>query len=162
MNAEKSKIFRLILIVLIILTLIFIAVQSLLPPEVSTAESDAVGEMIEVVIPSDTPVGEQVQQNVRNIGHFAEFAILGAEIAIYLYFFERKLAYIVLAPVLSPVVALLDETLQFLSERAPEIRDVWTDVFGFVSFYALLLGALFTYNHLRKRMKNKDGKNNNG
>ena len=162
MTVEKRKIFKILMLLLIGLTLAFIAVQSLLPPEVSKAESDAVGEIIEVVIPSDTPAGEQVQRNVRSIGHFVEFAVLGAEIAVYLFFFERKLAWFILAPILSPVVALLDETLQFLSERAPEISDVWVDVLGFVSFFALLTAILYTYDYMKKRMRNKNGENNNG
>ena len=159
---KNSKLFRILLLVLIFTTLVFIAVQSLLPPAKSTAESEAVSDIVEVIIPSDTPIGETVHKNVSSIGHFVEFALLGAEIAVYLFVFERKRLYIILAPVFSPIVALLDETLQYVSKRTPDIADVWTDTAGFVSAYLLLMGILYLQKYLRKRTKDENGENNIG
>lgn len=162
MKMQKTLIFRILLLSLIALTLVFIAVQSLLPPEISNAESEAVGEIIEVIIPSDTPTGAQVQKNVRNIGHFVEFAVLGTEVALYVFFFERKLLCLILAPVLSPLAALLDETLQYVSDRAPDIADVWMDTLGFLSLYLVVVGIAYATNYIIKRTKNKNGENNIG
>ena len=159
---EKSRLFKILLLALIFATLVFIAVQSLLPPAKSTAESEAISDMIEVIIPSGTPSGDAVHKNVSSIGHFAEFALLGAEIAVYIFFFERRRLCLILAPVFSPLVALLDETLQYISKRTPDIADVWTDTAGFVSAYLMLMGIFYLQKYIRKRIKDKNGENNIG
>ena len=85
MKICKNRLFRLLLLALIFATLVFIAVQSLLPPAKSSAESEAVSGAIEVIIPSGTPTGDAVHKNISSIGHFVEFAALGAEIAVYVF-----------------------------------------------------------------------------
>ena len=162
MNKDKiTLILRITLIAVIITTLAFIFVQSLLPPETSQAESDAVGEIIEEIIPPETPPGDYVQKNIRSIAHFFEFAVLGFEVALYVMLFERRALWIVLGFLASPTVALLDETLQKISDRAPEISDVWTDVAGYSLIYALTVGAVFAAHFIRKRIK-KNGKDTIG
>lgn len=162
MKISRDNVIRIVLLALILATLVFIAVQSLLPPETSQAESDKVGEIIEEIIPPETPEGEYVQNNIRSIGHFVEFALLGFEVALYVFLFERKLSWLILVPVISPVVALLDESLQYLSDRGPEIKDVWVDVLGFVSLYCVTVGVSYAVKLIIKRMKSKNGENNIG
>ena len=72
-----------VLMVIMLLTVLSFFIQSALPPETSSAESDAVSDAIEPIIPSDTPVGEFVHPNIRKIGHFSEFGLLGLEAAIF-------------------------------------------------------------------------------
>ena len=51
-------------------------------------------------------------------------------------------------------IAFLDETVQIFSGRGPEISDVWIDIFGFLTLFAITLGAAFAarviMNKLRK------------
>ena len=54
MYARSMKIIRFVLLILIALNLAFIVAQSLLPPEESSKESSAVGDIIEQIIPPDT------------------------------------------------------------------------------------------------------------
>lgn len=152
MRIEYSRIFKIALICLIAATLAFIFIQSMLPPEVSKAESDTVGEIIEEIIPPETPPGEYVQKNLRKIGHFVEFAILGAEISLFVLLFARKLRYGIFAVVFSPLVALCDETIQIFSKRGPSVTDVWIDTAGFVSFGALVYLLYFAVILVKKKL----------
>ena len=161
MKIEYARIFKIALICLIIATLAFIFIQSMLTPEVSKAESDAVGEIVEEIIPPDTPPGEYVQKNLRKIGHFVEFAILGTEISIFVLLFARKIRHGLFAVIFSPLVALCDETIQIFSDRGPSVTDVWIDTAGFASFSALVylvyLAVIFTKKKLIERKQENDG-----
>ena len=68
---------RVLLIVAIICTLSFAFYQSSLPPAESNEVSSGVSGALEVIIPSDTPVGEKVHENIREIAHYTEFFTLG-------------------------------------------------------------------------------------
>lgn len=151
MKPECVRISKIVLICLIIATLSFIFVQSMLTPEVSKAESDAVGEIVEEIIPPDTPPGEYVQKNLRKIGHFVEFALLGTEVAFFIFLFARRMRYAAAAIVLAPIVALCDETIQIFSGRGPAIADVWVDTAGFVSFSLLVYLFCFAIILIRKK-----------
>ena len=78
--------------ILIALTLAFIFLHSLMSPEVSSNESDAVCDVVTDVvvgvIGNETPAQIEksekatkfIDENMRKIAHFVEFSILGAEI----------------------------------------------------------------------------------
>ena len=142
-----KNILRLLVILLIISTLAFIFTQSMLPPEKSSEQSSAVGEIIEVIIPPETPVGGYVQTNIRKIAHFVEFAALGAEVAVFVILFLKKRNFVFLSFGFGILIALLDETIQIFSKRGPEITDVWLDFFGFASFAVIVytVSALIFY-----------------
>lgn len=137
MKIEWRTVTRYILIALIIATLLFIFIQSMLPKEKSHAESDAVGGIISEIIPPDTPAGEYVQKNIRKIAHFTEFAVLGGEIALYIILFMPKIRYMLLSYPTALILALLDETVQIFSGRGPAVSDVWIDFLGFLSASAV-------------------------
>ena len=71
------QIVRFILLLLIAANLIFIFVQSTIPTKESAEQSEQVGNILAEIIPPETPMGEYVQNNVRKIAHFVEFAFLG-------------------------------------------------------------------------------------
>lgn len=133
--------FRITLIVLIACTLIFTFYQSSLSKEESSEASAGASSFLEPIIPSDTPVGEFVHTNIREIAHFTEFAALGLFVSLYAVFFMpaigaplgRKYPFAVYSFFLSVLVALLDETVQIFTGRGPEIVDVWLDVAGFAT-----------------------------
>ncbi len=130
----KIKYVKALFAALIAITLAFIFIQSMLPPEKSSAESDAVGGIIADIIPPDTELGGFAQKNLRKLAHFTEFFILGAEAALAVVIvIERKIKYAVHSLPAAALVALSDESIQLFSGRGPSIADVWIDVLGFAS-----------------------------
>lgn len=145
------------LIIIMMITVLSFFVQSALPPETSSAESDAVSDVIEPIIPSDTPVGEFVHPNIRKIGHFSEFGLLGLEAAIFVFLYTKnQIRATAVAFISAQLIALLDETAQIFSGRGPEITDVWIDIFGFSTLFIITVGAAFLVRAITNRLrKNK-------
>ncbi len=150
MKVTKEKLcfyLRYALIALMVLTVIFIFVQSSLPPEVSSAESEAVGGFITSLIPEDTRLFDFVTEYMRKIAHFTEYGLLGIEIAFYIaYFVKDKKKYLRLSPTVPFFVGFVDETLQCFSKRGPMIEDVWIDIGGFITFSLLAWGVIILIN----------------
>ena len=151
----KKRIAAIFLLALIFSTLAFIFTQSALPPEKSTAESEAVGEIIEEIIPPDTEAGAYVKVNLRKIAHFVEFACLGIEIALFVSLFLGRPIFVALSYPTALLTAFFDESIQMFSGRGPAIFDVWIDFFGFFTFasltYALAFSARLVFRWLKKR-----------
>ena len=134
---------QLVLAILILATLLFIFIHSLIPRESSTEESEAVAGFLGNIFPSDTALGAFIQNNVRKIAHFAEYAFLGMLTSLYtvLYLSGRK--YKISNAIFGLPVGFIDETLQCFSGRGPLISDVWLDFFGFVFSVAIVyLGSI--------------------
>ena len=124
-----------ILIAGIFATLAFIFTQSALPPEISSAESDASAEIIAEILPTDTALGGFVFDNIRKIAHFVEFGILGLELAIFvLLFSENKKKAVPKTLIFAFFTAFMDETIQIFSGRVAAVGDVWLDMAGFLAF----------------------------
>ena len=146
-----------LLIILMCVTVTSFFVQSMLPPEISSAESDAVSGILELIIPSDTVVGRFVHSNVRKIGHFLEFGIFGAECAIYIFAFTKRRCFdFLVAAVGALFIGLIDETVQIFSGRGPQISDVWLDFFGFACCFAITALSALTALKLIKVNKRKN------
>ena len=148
---------RILLIVLIILTVAFIFIQSAKSPERSAEDSDRVGEMVEEIIPPDTPPGEFIQINLRKIAHFVEFSVLGLEVALYVWLFARKRSFILASYPIALFVALIDETVQIFSGRGSSLSDVWLDFSGFLTtatlFYGVALLVARLHVHFKKQVE---------
>lgn len=151
----RRKALRYALLSLIVLTLAFIFGQSALPPATSGAESSAVRDFLGKIFPPSTSLGAFLYQNTRKIAHFAEYALLGTEVSWYACLFMRKnKAFYLKAPLFGLLSAFADETVQIFSKRAPSIIDVWIDLFGYLSGFALVGVTFFIISKL------KQGKNN--
>lgn len=137
---KTIKWLKIALILLMACTVAFIFVNSALPPEQSSEQSDAVGNFIGQIIPPDTDLGAFVQQYLRKIAHFTEYGLLGIEIALYILAFERKRAVVLHSIAVPFAVGLIDESIQMASGRGPSIGDVWIDVGGFFTFSLLCYG----------------------
>ncbi len=151
--ATKEKFFKFALLSLIAATLLFIFIQSMLPPETSGAESDAVGEIIGEIIPPETKPGAFIQTNLRKLAHFMEFFFLGAEVALYVVFFTKRSVFAWLSYPLALLSAFFDESIQMLSGRGPSIFDVWIDFFGFFVSASLTYAIFFTAKYFLMRKK---------
>ena len=154
--ANKAKIFKYALLVLIAATLLFIFIQSMLPPETSSAESEAVGGIIEEIIPPDTKPGAFIQTNLRKIAHFTEFFFLGIELAVYVVFFMKRPIFLWLSYPSAMLVAFFDESIQVLSGRGPSITDTWIDFFGFFVSASIVYLVFFSAKYLLFRKKTRN------
>ena len=144
LSKNRMTVLRVFLYLAMAATVIFIFVNSSLPPELSSEQSDAVGGFIASIIPPDTAVGSFILDNLRKIAHFTEYGLLGIEIAIYVTVFgEKKRVRRALSALPVPLfVGFTDETIQIFSGRGPEISDVWIDIGGFIFFSLLAYGGL--------------------
>ena len=76
---------------------------------------------------------------IRKLAHFGEFALLGCELAALLFLNRGRTRKIFLsAELCAVVVAVIDETIQFFSARAPMVRDVLLDAAGALAGIALV------------------------
>ena len=151
----KRDALRLALIVLIAITVLSFFIHSLMPRDVSAAESSGVAELIGRIFPEDTPLGAFLIGNVRKIAHFCEYGLFGTELALYVIFFaadKKRSALLSLGA--AHAVAFVDESLQIISKRGPSIADVWLDMLGFVTLFALVLLSAFIINKIRTKDKN--------
>ena len=141
---KHAPIFAWVLICAMIITVLSFFIQSALPPEASSAESNAVSDAIEPIIPSDTEIGEVVHTNIRKIGHFVEFGLLGIETALFFFFYTKKRIKELLHFLFSALfIGLIDETVQIFSGRGPDVSDVWLDFSGFSVLFFVTLGLIF-------------------
>ena len=142
---------RYLSVLLTSVTLVFIFIQSLLPPTVSGAESGWVATLLGDVFGETTVLGRFLIEHVRKIAHFLEYGALGAETLWLLYAFREQLPLPLCrtAPLWGLAVGFVDETLQCFSSRGPAIADVWLDGAGFATGF--LLGSLLLLLPRRKR-----------
>ena len=131
-----------------IATVVFIFVNSAIPPEKSQEQSDKVSEIISTVIPPETDIGKFIITNIRKIAHFTEYGLLGIEISLYIFIYKRKRAAWGAASASVPlVVGFTDESIQIISGRGPSISDVWIDIGGLTTYslitYASLVALYF-------------------
>lgn len=139
-----ANIVRFLLIAMMIGTVLFIFINSMLPPEKSTEQSDTVKDIIVEILPDNSKAENFVEEYMRKIAHFTEYGLLGIELAVYLLLFHRRRpALFGLALTVPFFVGFIDESIQSLSGRGPLIEDVWIDIGGFATFYALTLAVCF-------------------
>ena len=152
---KKDKIFYSVILSLILLTLVWIFVQSALPTEVSEAESDKVTEIVDKVVPEEVSFKDFLINNIRKIAHFLEFAALGLEVFLLLWYSRRlKIGFIGCGFGFGAIIAFLDESLQIISDRGAAILDVWIDLGGYASFYLLPIAAYFVFMLIKNKNKN--------
>ena len=153
-----KTVFRYILIILIIATLVFIFSNSLKSQEESSEDSAMVGGFLESVFPPDTELGEFVQDNVRKIAHFTEFALLGGLVALYVVFYvKRRRLFLPLSFGFGFLMGFIDESLQYFSSRGPSIMDVWIDFFGFLSVAAAVYLVALVVTLIIMKRRGEDG-----
>ena len=155
-RTKKDKIFYSVVLTLLVLTLVWIFVQSSLPAEVSESESDKVTEIVDKVVPEEFSLKDFIIENIRKIAHFVEFGALGVEVFLLIWYSKRMgVKEILLGIGFGALIAFLDETVQILSDRGAAVLDVWIDIGGFSSFYLIPLAAIFAFRLVReKKIKN--------
>ncbi|MBQ9485247.1 MAG: VanZ family protein [Clostridia bacterium] len=156
--SKKRKTAAWLVGVIIVCTLAFIWGNSFATTETSSENSGAVYQAVKTTV--DAVFGEDVvpvtHNGVRKFAHGFEFAALGAEICV-LYILLRHPAekrtfygYFSLLPY-GLYAAVIDEGIQILSARGPEVKDVFIDYAGYLIAY-----AVFFIVFLIKRVRTKN------
>jgi VanZ family protein len=140
------------LVALIIFNLIFIFTQSSLPSEVAGEEAGTVTDIVVEILPDDSPAEDYAENNMDKIAHFTEYASLGFFVSLFICFFGLQPQ--MLAPfslLFAEVMAFIDETIQIFSGRNPDIKDMWSDILGFLTLSIITYLAFFLVKRLLKK-----------
>jgi len=132
-----------VLLVLYLLTLAFIFGHSLMPADVSGAESGGLLEFLRPFLRLFLPEERITDHFLRKAAHFSEFALLGFEKALFsdLNNLHEKIHKYSTCLAMGLFAAFIDETIQlFIEGRSGEVRDMWIDLMGFIA--GMLAGAL--------------------
>lgn len=146
----KQKIYKAVLLILIVVTVAFIFSNSLLDKTDSLEQSDKAKGILTPILEFFVGEGNVTSHLIRKLAHFAEFGVLGLE----LFFLTKTLASFQFFA--SLLIAVSDETIQLFSDRGSQVQDIWIDFFGacsgIVFGFAITEIIKFTIN---RRQKNK-------
>ena len=140
------------LCLLVLATLAFIWGNSFLSTAQSSAESRRVLELLRPVLEVVVGKGNATNHLVRKLAHFCEFALLGAELGLFLAVLGCNLRHWLYCGLLAGLLAALaDETIQLFSGRGSQVKDVWLDFAGVIVGMAVAC----TIRQLHRRKKRK-------
>lgn len=133
----------------LVMNLVFIWGNSLLPAEISSAFSQWVKGILQMIFPDALP-GEGGSGLLRKLAHFCEFCTLGLLLTWLFGMLCRKRFLNKGLPLLCGAAAAgIDETIQcFVPGRGPSLRDVGIDTLG------VILGILLLTAGYMIRIKN--------
>ena len=153
MLSTKRKTAVYIIVALIVFTIGYIWFNSVKSQEESAESSEQVCETLQKA--ADKFLGEGTVEithdGVRKFAHFFEFAALGAEFCVLYILLKRQSfgGFIEMLP-FGLYVSVIDEGIQMLSDRGPEVRDIFIDYGGYLA--ATL--AFFIVFLIRRAIKN--------
>ena len=154
--SKQRKIALYIIIALIVLTIGYIWLNSSKSKEQSSENSEQVSsgvqEMADAVFGKDTIT--ITNEGMRKFAHFIEFAALGAEFcALYIVLKKQSFdSFLQMLP-FGLYVAVIDEGIQILSDRGPEVRDIFIDYSGYLAA-TLIFFIVFVVRRTVKTRKN--------
>ena len=144
-----------LLIVLLVLLLVFIWGNSCLPVSLSSRESGRFLRLIRPFLELFVGQGNVTHHLVRKLAHFTEFTAFGFVMGLLVNLGKPIcLRSVVFSLVMGLLAAFADESIQMLSDRGDQIKDVWLD------FSGVLLGSVLSLILLclhRRRKKRKTG-----
>lgn len=153
-SQNKYKVFYIINIILIFLTVIFIWGNSLLDKSQSHEVSSKVLVIVKPVLEAVVGVGNVTDFLVRKLGHFTEFFILGCELTVFLILRRRvNLQPLVNIFFFGFFIATIDETIQIFTGRGSQLQDVWIDIAGTTTGIIIVLFILYIVIAIHKRRK---------
>lgn len=123
-----------------------------------------------IYVAKPRPVIDYIIANVRKVAHFVEHGILGLEVFLLMFFIEKDaqkkrkvfpigVKLFILSLNIGILAALFDESIQILSGRGPDVRDIWLDIAGYATFTALMFvifSLVKSIIFLAKTMKNSE------
>lgn len=169
-TTRAQRIIKILLVAVILLTFSFIFGNSMLDAESSDRQSSAVTDTVVGVLPTDKKPADDValgdfHYNLRKAAHFAEYGLLGFEIALYIAIFAVSIPKTALvSPFIGLTAAFTDETIQIFSGRGASVEDMWLDIFGFLTASLIVyIGCILVKIRPITRFLDKNrSRNNNG
>ena len=139
----------------ILVTVLFIWSNSMRNAAASTEQSNFFGEFFKSLFDIEREPFRFIYENRRKVAHFAEFALLGGEICLFLALnFPRRFAFYAFGGLCGVTVAVVDECIQLFSPgRAAALADVALDSAGVLTGMLATVGLVFLalYWHNRRR-----------
>lgn len=124
---QKKKRLTALLVVLLLATVWFIFSNSMESIPESREKSDGILELLMPLLELFVGKGNVTEFLVRKLAHFAEFFVLGAELAALCLLWDRPMLWALFAGLLT---AMTDETIQIFYDRGSQVQDVWLDFFA--------------------------------
>ena len=153
---RKKKIQIITLLVAIFATPAFIFGNSLEPVEKSLESSNGIYDTVKPTLDAVFGEGKVTSSVFRQSAHFIEFFILGLEVAVlyYVAFDLKKERWVDLVSA-GLFVAVIDESLQMLTDRGPEIPDVLIDYSGYLIAVICIVALTFIIKYIKKKKNEK-------
>ena len=125
---------------LIIANVVFIWGHSLMPKSISSGESGFLVQLLAPFFEIFMGEGNFTDHFIRKLAHFTEFCSLGILTALFMVYWKGKISiHIISAPIFSVIVSIIDEALQGLTDRAPQLSDVLLDTSGVLCGFFLVI-----------------------
>ena len=154
MKADKSSLtFRIIIIVLTVLMILFAFFHSMMPATVSAEESGGILDLIEMFLKNIGINATISEYLIRKSAHFTEFSLIGGLLMSCAYSFNRNKPYVYYAHILfcGLAVAVCDEAIQLnVIGRSGQVSDVILDFCGVVFGALFMLVVFIIYKRMRK------------
>ena len=152
MKLTVSKL-KIILLLLLALTLIFIWTNSMQSRSESTKRSSQVLELVaDILEPVGIDVDTTDDRPIRKLAHFAEFFLLGTELAALCLLYGMCSAQGFINSLSAGLAAAVtDETIQIFSDRGSSVADVLLDFSGVLAATA----AVWLIYRLKSKRNNR-------
>jgi len=151
---KMQKIFTFIVLSLLIVTLIFIFSNSLEPVAESAKKSQYTMNRFAPFLGIVFGKGSVTENLVRKIAHFAEFTVLGSELLLLVAVNRRvRLQSISNCLFFGLIAALTDESIQMLTDRSPEVKDILLDFSGVLTGVLIILFLNFLTAHIKAKQQ---------
>ncbi len=149
---NKKKVGRILLLVLIIVTVLFIFSHSIVGKSTSIHQSSTVRAFLQNIFNAMGIPWQLTTHVVRKLAHFAEFFVLGLELTWY-HLCGHKLGRRDIGSIAITVFAVgfADETIQIFSARGPGIADVWLDIAGGMTGMLFVFALYYLVNVCRRK-----------
>lgn len=152
----KKKIEFIILCVLLVLVIGFIWGSSCFSREASSAVSGSVTGTLNAVIEAIFGKGQFSELLVRKFAHLTEFFVLSLLLCrIYSVIGAFNLSHRWQILLICLFVALIDESIQYFSARAPSLGDVGIDFLGSLACFIIYFIISVIYNKIKIRKSKK-------
>lgn len=135
---------KIVLVVLIVLSILFIWGNSTLSMKDSGRESEWFRAYVNRIL-KFLHLSEISSYAIRKVAHVTEFAVLSVLLTL---FWRHRPGIDILCGF---IAAFLDESIQMFSKRGALISDVWVDLIGITIGFLVGRLILLIYNHFRKK-----------
>lgn len=150
---NKSIVIKIFAVGLLVLSIVFIFINSFQDVDASNQRSLALLEIINDYL-SDLGIKNLSNIVIRKIAHYMEFFVLGVVscVAIRMFVSKQKRIWVLIPLGIGLVVAITDEMFQFVSAgRTPRVLDVVIDFSGVLSAVLIYYVIIVVVKQIKRR-----------